>query len=149
MHQDQFLEQLSAQLELSILKFNSDSVCRLIFDGEFVVDLEWVSESHSLHMYSVVNSRASHIEPRYLEMLKANLFGRGTNGSVFSIDTNRDEVLLIQTFATLHLDITTFVRQLELFVDTASYWKQLLSSSEIENVEAAELNHAADGLIRV
>ncbi|MEW4486745.1 type III secretion system chaperone [Thalassoglobus sp. JC818] len=150
MHQDQFAAQLAARLELSLLKFNDDSICRLIFDGEFVVDVEWVDTSQMLHMYSVVHSRASELEPKYVQLLKANLFGRETNGSAFSIDINRDEVLLIQSFRTTNLDMDVFIKSLELFVDTVSHWKHLLGKSEIETeYEPQESKQSEEGLIRV
>ena len=150
MHQDQFASQLAARLELSLLKFNNDSVCRLIFDGEFVVDVEWLEASEMLHMYSVVHSRASDLEPKYLQLLKANLFGRETNGSSFSIDVNRDEVLLIQSFRTTNLDMDVFIKSLELFVDTVSHWKHLLGKSEVDSsYDSQDSNHSEEGLIRV
>ena len=122
MHQEQFIERLATKLELPKLTFNSESVCRLVLDDQFVVDLEWVEDDNAIYVYSVVHNRASEVSDRFGELLAANLFGRGTNYAVLGLDVEREEILMTRKFRLKDLNLDWFLEELESFVKAVSEW---------------------------
>ena len=41
MHGDQFIQHLRTESGIEELAFNESGICRLVFDDQIVVDLEW------------------------------------------------------------------------------------------------------------
>lgn len=147
MHKDQFIEGLAARLGLPQLAFNQDSVCRLLLEDRFAVDLEWIEHDASIFVYAVVHGRASDVSSRFAEILAANLFGYGVNDAILGLDLQRDEILLTRKFRLVNLDIEWFVQELERFVRSAIEWSTRLGRSPATRnpTEAKQFDIEASG----
>lgn len=166
MRQERFIAQLALRLELPQLAFNDEHVCRLVLDEQYVIDLEWVEQDDAIHAYAVLHSRAKELEPRFGELLAANLFGRATHDAVLALDAARNEILLTRKFALEHLEIECFLKQFESLVESVATWSRRLEqhhnhydhshyghdhgrSARDDESEKDRLPDPASGLLRV
>lgn len=127
MQRDEVLETLRRELQIPDLAFNSQNVCRLVFDGRLPVDLESHADSGVLHLHVVVGYANNLDTARMRELLSANLFGHGTAGATLGLDDQRDEILLFRTYALEALDAPRLLQDLVEFVAIAEMWSERLS----------------------
>lgn len=129
MQRDEVVETLRRELRLPVLAFNSDNVCRLIFDKRLTADFECPPDQDGLHLYAVVGQDLQFDAARYRELLAANLFGRETGAAVLAVDDQRDEVLLFRTLSLNALSATELTAEFLRFVTAAGKWQERLSGA--------------------
>lgn len=120
------LENLVRLLGLQIgldLQLDADRSCRLVFDGQVMVDIEGVDDGVAL-LHSVVGllPPAGRRKAIYEALLAGNLFGRDTGAAVLAVDADLGEILL---FRRLDLDATderSFGDALQDLVARATAW---------------------------
>lgn len=134
-----FLSELGSQMGLPSLKLDAQGLARLVFDGRIVIDIEDDADARCVHLYSVLGSLpAEGREALYEQLLGANLFGTGTGGAVFAVDTLQNEIVLSRTLSTDRLDFTAFSQALESLVNQVESWTGRL------NAPAAEARETSD-----
>lgn len=126
------LQELGRQMGLDGVKLDDNGVCRLIFDGKIVVDIEApAAEKGTVYMYAAVCPLpAEGKEALYGTLLEANLFGRGTGGAAFAIDTEMAEVLLYQSFDMEKVEVQEFKESLQHFAAHVGGWMEKLGGAE-------------------
>jgi hypothetical protein len=144
MNPDEIVSQLGRTLVLEDLHFSSEGTCRLRVDETITVDIEKSYDDAIIHLYSVVG-KISHEnnEKLYEQLLRANLFGKETNGFSLGVDSLLEEILLFVSIETQHLDLDSFLRRFEVFVDTTEEWiKRLESGSGGSDEESITVKEA-------
>lgn len=130
---ESILTELGNQMGLPNLKLDANKVCRLIFDKKFTVDIEASEDLKIVHLYSALCTiPPSDKETLYESLLEANLFGRGTGGAAFGVDTEpgREEILLSRTVVMEKTDYQDFVNILESFVNHVEAWTDKIDKGE-------------------
>ncbi len=131
MNLNDILREFGNQTGLDGLSLDENNMCRLIFNGEMVVDIELLSDGKTFFMYATVGKVPPTKEGElYKELLKANLFGRETGGASFGLYEEKGEILLHRRFDCDSTDYDTFCSALESFVGALEHWRNRLSSWE-------------------
>ncbi|MFO1349206.1 MAG: type III secretion system chaperone [Gammaproteobacteria bacterium] len=147
------LAELGHQMGLKV-SLNDQGVCRLVFDQRFTVDIEASPDNDTVHLYSVLCPIPSDGKERFYEqLLEANLFGGGTGGAWFALDSLHNEVLLNRTLNMATTDYQDFVGVLESFVNHLESWDGKLARGELNRPDHAatvdfDASSVLDSLIR-
>src|SRR5262249_36336219 len=105
------------------LRLSESGGCSLVFDGRINVQLEFEPETGKLTLFSPLGPIPEHDrETFFARLLAANLFGKGTGGSVLSIDQASNTVVLAGQTPVKWLESVDFQSLLQRFVDTAEHW---------------------------
>ncbi|HLW04947.1 MAG TPA: type III secretion system chaperone [Azoarcus sp.] len=128
---DDALNALGRQMHVPALGFDEAGVCRMVFDGDLIVDCERLAGSEECgYLYSVVASLpAEGREGVYARLLGANLFGDETGEAVFAIDEVAGEILLQQRIDAANLNEGTFAAAVEAFVHVLEEWRERLRTA--------------------
>lgn len=142
------LAELGQQMGLNVT-LSDQGVCRLVFDQRFTVDIEASLNSDAVHLYSVLCPIPPDSKERFYEqLLEANLFGGGTGGAWFALDSLHNEVLLNRTLKMATTDYQDFVGALESFVNHLESWDGKLARGELDRPEeAATVSFEAGGVM--
>jgi len=128
---DALLGELARDLGVSQLALDRNGVCRLVFDGKVVVDLEPSHDGRALHMYGVVaRIPAEGREGLFASLLDANYFGQGTGKAALAIDSQNNEVVLQQQLELETLAASSFAQELQAFTDRLEDWQRRLEKGE-------------------
>lgn len=120
---DSILLELGHQMGIPNLKFESNGVCRLRFDGKYTVDIEATDNKKIVHIYSSIASIPAENREKFYEIfLEANLFGKGTGGATFGINKMENELMLTRALNMDTTDYQEFVNILESFVNHVESW---------------------------
>lgn len=83
----QMLDALSRQTGAA-LAFNGDGLCRLRFDGRFIVDLEVTDDEDAIYLYARLGTLPAGEQGRELmaRMMRAHCLGRESGNTLFGLD---------------------------------------------------------------
>lgn len=138
------LKELGAHMGLDNLKLDENRVCRLVFDKEFAVDIEASEDEKIVHIYAkVVSAPPEKREEFYALLLEANLFGKGTGGSMFALDQTQNDVYLCRALSMDSTDYQDFVNILESFINHLEAWAKKIDSGSLAH-EGGASNLSSD-----
>ncbi len=108
------------------LSFNNNGLCRLRFDGRFVVDMEVTDDDAAVYLYSRLGQlpAGEHGRELMVNMMRAHCLGRETDGVSFGLDDN--EILVFSKVNLAAAGETTLYTALENFVDVLAEWADKL-----------------------
>lgn len=83
----EMLDALSRQTGAA-LAFNGDGLCRLRFDGRFIVDLEVTDDEDAIYLYARLGALPAGEQGRELmaRMMRAHCLGRESGNTLFGLD---------------------------------------------------------------
>ena len=115
------LEALSRQTGI-LLTFNDNGLCRLRFDGRFIVDMEVTDDETAIYLYSCIGQLPAVERGRELmiRMMQAHCLGRESGRTVFGLDG--DDVLAFSRVELAGADVNTLYNALENFLDILAVW---------------------------
>lgn len=115
------LEALSRQTGI-LLTFNDNGLCRLRFDGRFIVDMEVTDDETAIYLYSCIGQLPAAERGRELmiRMMQAHCLGRESGRTVFGLDG--DDVLAFSRVELAGADVNTLYNALENFLDILAVW---------------------------
>jgi len=127
---DDLLLEFGRRSGLGALARNRDGVCRLIFDGGLIVDIEAQDQEPDLHMTATVGALAPDASAGLLRaLLAANLMGKDSGGAALALDLTRDEVVLHQQLPLDDLSFAVFERTLQTFLNQIERCRNLLDEA--------------------
>ena len=123
------LDALARQTGIA-LAFNEQGLCRMRFDGRFVVDLEISDDETAIFLYSRLSSlppgeRGAELLTR---MMRAHCLGRETGRAAFGLDG--DDVLLFERLDVAAGPENLLYTELEAFMDAVAHWSGVLDGLE-------------------
>lgn len=118
------------------LTLGASGVCRLRFGERHVLDIEPIDGSDLVHAYAAVAPLPSRNATNvYGKLLTANLFGAGTGGAVLAVDPSSEEILLVRSFESTHLDLDGFERLILGLMDQVERWAGELAGPDFAELE--------------
>lgn len=151
MNIDDLMQQLGEELNLPNFRLDDNGVCRLMFEGPTIVDLEYEQETSILYVYSVLARIPNEgRENVYEQLLAANLFSRQTAGNVLGIALEEGEILLTRAVPIEKVEFfDEFTKILSAFIELAKYWAAQLANNgmncKTEAITDSEFSELADG----
>lgn len=117
----ELLDVLSRQTGMR-LAFNGDGLCRLRFDGRFIVDLEITDDGDAIYLYSRLGPLPAGEPGRQLllRLMRAHCLGRESGQSLFGLDG--DEIMAFMRVALAGAGEHTLFTALEDFLDVLAFW---------------------------
>ena len=123
------LRDLGGLVGLPELGLDADGHCSLVFDGRVEVDLAYAEGDDRLTVAALLGRLPVDAPAeRYLELLDANFFWRGTEGATLGVERDSGTVVLLEALPLAGLDIGGLERHLDVFVATAETWVQALAA---------------------
>jgi hypothetical protein len=111
------LSEFGSRTGLGALSRNRDGICRLVFDGNLVVDIEAKDGQSDLTITAAVGSSGGEIGAAVLrEFLAANLMIADNAGAALGLDLVRDELVLCRLLPVDGWSYATFERTLDGFL---------------------------------
>ncbi len=109
------------------LALDEAGLCHLVINDEHVINLE-TGDGDNFFLYSQVMELPDRgNETLYQTLLKANLYGKRTQGLVFALDSHGTQVILFKELLGANTDFVAYYDTLQLFVNQLVYWKQELA----------------------
>ncbi len=121
MTQNEAMEALSRQTGTT-LAFNEQGLCRLRFDGRFIVDLEVADDETAIFLYSRLGPLPGGERGRELmeRMMRAHCLGRESGKTVFGLDD--DAVMAFVRVELAGAAENVLYAELENFLDVLADW---------------------------
>ncbi len=121
------MEALSQQTGTT-LAFNEQGLCRLRFDGRFVVDMEVTDDETAIYLYSRLGTLPAGERGRELmeRMMRAHCLGRESGRTCFGLDDGA-----VMAFVRVDLagaEERTLYTELEAFLDVLTVWADELQA---------------------
>jgi hypothetical protein len=127
---DDLLLEFGRRSGLGALSRNRDGVCRLVFDGGLVVDIEAQDQEPDLHITASIGAIAPDASAGVLRaLLAANLMGKESGGAALALDLTRDEIVLHQQLPLDDLSFAAFERTLQTFLNHIERCRGLLDEA--------------------
>lgn len=120
------------------LSLDQDGVCHLVINEEHIVNIE-IGDSENFFFYSEV-TRLPEIgnESVFKMLLKANLYGKRTQGMTFALDDHGTQVILFKELLNQYTDFHLYSSTLQNFVDQIVFWKTELAKGTPPPPEASK-----------
>ena len=117
----ELLAALARQTGLA-LSFNENGLCRLRFDGRFIVDLEITDDERALYLYGRLGPLPAGEQGRELmvRLLRAHCLGRESGRTLFGLDG--DELMAFMRLELAGAGEDTLYGALEDFLDVLARW---------------------------
>ena len=121
----QMLDALSRQTGAA-LAFNGDGLCRLRFDGRFIVDLEVTDDKDAIYLYARLGTLPAGEQGRELmaRMMRAHCLGRESGNTLFGLDG--EEIMAFARVAAAEAGDGTLFTALEDFLDVLAHWADVM-----------------------
>ena len=113
----QMLDALSRQTGAA-LAFNGDGLCRLRFDGRFIVDLEVTDDEDAIYLYARLGTLPAG------EQGRAHCLGRESGNTLFGLDG--EEIMAFARVAAAEAGEGTLFTALEDFLDVLAHWADVM-----------------------
>lgn len=147
MNPSDLVQELGQRLNLGGLSF-ADGICRLVFDGSLTVDLE-DDGSGGLTLHTVLTSLPHDgREVVMAALLSAHLFGLDTDGAVFGLHPQTQDVYLFRTLPTDGLSVDAAYAALERFTQQVETWRERIDLLVRESAPASPAPEMAPGYVR-
>ena len=149
MNAQDLIAQLAQETKLFDLKLDENGCARLVFDQSINIDIEHVQDENQLVLYAVLelpqtgDNRSAVLE----KLLKANYFGRGTGGAVFSLDPWKNDILLTKTLDLNHCDWVEFSNALDSLVNAVEHWQAELTAAPTQPAGFSPVASGIDPLL--
>ena len=125
------LAEFGTRTGLGTLRCNTEGVCRILFDGEFAVDVEHAAGADEFHLSSRVAQLDPSLGPGFLaRLLDANLMGKQTGGGALALDVLNDEIVLCRTLPAEGLSYRSFESALERFLAALEHWSDEVADAK-------------------
>lgn len=124
----QMLDALSRQTGTA-LAFNGDGLCRLRFDGRFIVDLEVTDDGDAIYLYARLGTLPAGEQGRGLmaRMMRAHCLGRESGHTLFGLDG--EDIMAFARVAAAGAAEGTLFTALEDFLDVLAHWADELQQA--------------------
>ena len=121
----QMLDALSRQTGAA-LAFNGDGLCRLRFDGRFIVDLEVTDDEDAIYLYARLGTLPAGEQGRELmaRMMRAHCVGRESGNTLCGLDG--EEIMAFARVAAAEAGEGTLFTALEDFLDVLAHWADVM-----------------------
>lgn len=108
------------------LAFNGDGLCRLRFDGRFIVDLEVTDDEDAIYLYARLGTLPAGEQGRELmaRMMRAHCLGRESGNTLFGLDG--EEIMAFARVAAAEAGEGTLFTALEDFLDVLAHWADVM-----------------------
>jgi hypothetical protein len=126
---DDLLREFGARSGLGPLARNNDGICRLIFDGGLVVDIEAADGDPDLHLTAVVSPLRPDAGGALLRDLLAANLAKESCGAALALDVTRDELVLCRQLPVETLSYPVFERTLDAFLNHIERCRAYLNNS--------------------
>ena len=127
---DELLREFGSRSGLGSLARNREGVCRLVFNGGLIVDIEAQDRAPDLHITATVGPLSLDASTGLLRsLLAANLMIRENGGAALALDLNRDEIVLHRQLPLEGLGYAVFERNLEAFLNHLERCRGLLDGA--------------------
>jgi hypothetical protein len=124
------LRELGSIMGLASVELDERNACRLIFDNNFVVDLEASDDAQVLHLVGTIGNVPADADIRFMRgLLSANFMGQDTGNAALALDELNNEIVLYQRVHVDSFDVSGFVSELEAFVNRLEEWQSRLKAS--------------------
>lgn len=122
------LDALSRQTGTA-LAFNGDGLCRLRFDGRFIVDLEVTDDEDAIYLYARLGALPAGEQGRELmaRMMRAHCLGRESGNTLFGLDG--EEIMVFARVTAAGAVEETLFAALEDFLDVLAHWADELQQA--------------------
>lgn len=137
MNSEELLEQLGTRLGIA-LHLSPKGTCCVLFGKVEVVFEQYESQ---LFLMATLGSAAGR-EDVCRHLLEANYLGAQTGQACIGLDAGKNEFVLHRAL-TGNMTFAEFEEVVMLFVKTAQYWKNWLSTSVMENVRQEDVPMSA------
>lgn len=128
---DDVLREFGSRTGLGQLARNRDGICRLVFDGGLVVDLEAKDDKADVSITAAVGPLGGDVGTAALrDFLAANLMIDENGGAALGLDLTRDELVLCRQLPSEGLNYATFERTLERFLTHLQRCRAHLNATE-------------------
>lgn len=124
----EMLDALSRQTGAA-LAFNGDGLCRLRFDGRFIVDLEVTDDEDAIYLYARLGALPAGEQGRELmaRMMRAHCLGRESGNTLFGLDG--EEIMVFARVTAVGAVEETLFTALEDFLDVLAHWADELQQA--------------------
>ena len=147
MNAPSLLAELGTSMGLEGFQLDANGCVQLVFDDSVEVNFEYDEADSRLQIYSSMGNVPAEGKAEVFEMLlKANLFGIESGGSVFSIDPIAGELILFRTVQGDEMDGATFQKLIVDFVDTVETWAPKVSQSHVSSGAEGQDGSPEDGV---
>ena len=137
-----FLKFLEENTGITPLKFSSDGIISLIFNDNYTVHLKKSEDDYILTVFGIIGKVPDNdSELCLLNLLDANLFGRGTGTASIGVNVESKEIIIFEKFSFNDLEQIDFVAKLKGFLNTQEHWTTLISSDNAGSVSNANITH--------
>ena len=130
---DDILMEFGTRTGLGALNRNRDGICRLVFDGGLVVDLEAKDGDADVSITAAVGPLGDDVGAAVLrDFLAANMMITENGGAALGLDLARDELVLCRQLPAADLNYATFERTLDAFLKHLERCRAHLAEAETE-----------------
>ncbi|MCG8529814.1 MAG: type III secretion system chaperone [Desulfovibrionales bacterium] len=126
------LQEFGKIIDLETLGLNDEGSCRLMFDQDIEVNIEVDDSTNSLLLISPVVPADKKL---YEDVLELNLFWSQMKGCRFALLRSAGVLAMMRRLSVEGLNIITFEKVLEEFVDTVSTWKAAFARAPQHNAQ--------------
>jgi Tir chaperone family protein CesT len=147
---DDLLREFGSRTGLGTLARNRDGICRLIFDGGLVIDIEAPDHDPDLYITAAVGPLETDAGSALLrDLLATNLMGKESAGAALALDQTRDEIVLCRQLPVEALTYRAFERAIESFLNHLERCRAYLDRADtVGTAPAADVAFSAELMIR-
>jgi len=132
---DTILAEFGTRTGMGALRLGPQGTCRLIFDGEYIVDIE--APAGAVHLSCTVGPADADLGPAFVRrMLGANFMGRETGGAALALDEVASEVVMCRSLPTAGLTAQDFETAVEAFVAAVQVWRAEIDAQDADRPAA-------------
>lgn len=140
---EEVIEAFGRSAGLDPLKLDASGTALLVFDGDLFVEIAMDEPSDTVALSLRLGPTPAGSGELLLRLaLRSNGLWRETDGLIMALDPANGELLQIRRLPAAQLDLATFERELERFVQTGESWRgaiEFAAGSGARQVGAEEL----------
>lgn len=141
----EILSEFARSIELEELSLDDNDSCRLGFDGDLFVDIDYDAVEHRLMMSTNLGSPpAASAADTYEAALRNNALWTERVATI-AIDGATGQLMLLQPVAAGRLDAQAFAARLEGVVQAARGWRALVARAAADPDETSPAGQDVDG----
>ena len=142
---NQTLMQFGQNIGLRNLEFDNRAVSSLIFDDQFLVEIQAIGEPdkdvRTMFLISAISespslSQAVQITDFYHNLLHANLSESIMGGAAFAFDPQSREILLMRALPAYVITTEILENEMERFVNALEYWAGCVKNGVLQILNA-------------
>lgn len=127
------LKLLEIKTGITPLKFSADGVVSFTFNDHITTHLEKSKDEQTMTIYGIIGLvPLEQTGPCFTALLEANLFGSGTAGGAFGVDSEKQEIIFYKTYELQHLQSENFFESLKQFLLAQEHWTKFIQNRGYE-----------------